>query len=46
MNGRADPYELWEQRLVSEEDRSNEKYGGFYLVITFDDLAAHCGLVS
>ena len=46
VNGRADPYELWEQRLVSEEDRSNEKYGGFYLVITFDDLAAHCGLVS
>ncbi len=46
VSGRADPYEYWEQRLVSEKDRADEKYGGFYLVVSFDDLATHCEPVS
>ena len=37
-----DPYDEWEKRLVSQTDRDSEKYNGYYLVATFDQLSEHC----
>jgi hypothetical protein len=32
----------WEALLVPEKDRTAERYTGYYLVIPFNDVAAHC----
>ena len=32
----------WESELVPEEDRTADKYGGYSLVISFDNLLRHC----
>jgi hypothetical protein len=45
-SGRADPYKFWERQLVSPKDRRHFQYGGYYLVISFDKLAAHCERLS
>ncbi|MGN6516084.1 MAG: hypothetical protein ACTHLR_09620 [Rhizomicrobium sp.] len=44
----ADPYPAskWEVELVEAEDRSAEKYGGYYLVIPFGDVTKNCILIS
>jgi hypothetical protein len=43
---RPDPYEVWESKLLSQADRDSEKYGGYYLVIKFDQLFANCSLAE
>ncbi len=40
------PYDQWELLLVDEQDRAAEKYGGYYLVVSFDALAEKCSRVS
>ena len=42
----AVPYAVWETVLVSEEDRAKPKYNGYYLIIPFDQIEAHCIRVS
>ena len=39
-------YKRWGPVLVDEKDRSADKYGGYYLVIPFVDLSAHCRLLE
>jgi hypothetical protein len=43
----ARPIEVqrWESVLVSEENRTNELYGGYVLCIELDDLARFCSPV-
>jgi hypothetical protein len=43
---RPDPYDVWERELVSQEDREAEKYGGYYLVVLYELLDAHCELIG
>lgn len=45
VSARPDPYEVWEKKLVSQTNSDAEKYGGYYLVINFDQLFANCSLV-
>ena len=41
-----DPYVEWERKLVNQEDWGADKYGGYYLSIPFDLIAANCSVVS
>ena len=36
----------WEVELFEAEDRSAEKYGGYYLVIPFGDVTKNCIFIS
>jgi len=35
-------YESWQRELVSEDEYTDELYGGYGLTITLDQLAANC----
>jgi hypothetical protein len=37
-----DPYDEWERKLVSQTDWGSEKYGGYYLSISFNLINANC----
>lgn len=39
---KPDPSDRWEMLLVDERDRTADKYGGYYLIITFARLKTHC----
>jgi len=37
-----DPYGKWELELVSQTDLSEEKYNGYYFVVSYDQLQNNC----
>jgi hypothetical protein len=37
-----DPKAFWEEKLVAQEDRTAEKYGGFSLSLSFDQIERNC----
>jgi hypothetical protein len=46
VSASAEPYEQWERILVDAEDLRADKYGGYYLVISFASLKEHCRRLS
>ncbi len=42
VGAKPDPYELWETRLIGEDDRRAEKYAGYSLSIPLVHLAKRC----
>lgn len=42
ISANPQPYSEWEQRLVNADDREAEKYGGYSLVVTFEQMRRHC----
>jgi hypothetical protein len=44
VSAKPRPYEEWERRLVDAADRNAEKYGGYNLVVTFDQIERFCAL--
>ncbi len=42
----AEPYSEWEKILVGAEDRNKPKYGGYCLVINFQQVHENCKRLS
>ncbi len=43
---KPEPYDEWEGKLVEQADREHPRYGGYYLVVSFERLGSHCELLE